>query len=167
MGALVIDLRYSLGGYDSMVQLLASFLLPPGTVLHRVYDRMGEELQIVQTYPVERAGKLRNIPVYVLTSDSTRSAAEAFAYGLKHFRRGKIVGQHSAGAGFAAVVDEYDLDVFKLEVMLPSMKVVSSATGSSWEGTGVNPDLRVSSEQALDEALDNIRRVLRIPASGD
>lgn len=161
--AVIIDLRSSVGGYDSMVQLLASCFLDAGHVLHRVYDRNDQELLIAQTYPVDMPEKLKTVPLYILTSDFTRSAAEAFAYTLKHLGRAVIVGETTAGAGLCAVTDDYDLDVFKLEVMLPTMQTINARTGSSWEATGVRPEIETPVDQALEVTLKDIADRLRLP----
>jgi len=155
--ALIFDVRNSVGGYESMEQLLASHLMEPFTELHRVYDRYGKEVYVAQTFPVESNENLRTIPVYVLVNKNTRSAAEALPYDLKHRGRATVVGEVSAGAGFCAIIDSYDLDVFDLEIMLPSEKSVHPVTKGNYEGTGVKPDIEVSSDQALSAALNDIK----------
>jgi retinol-binding protein 3 len=43
--------------------------------------------------------RLPNIPVYILTSRHTFSAAESFAFGLRANRRVTIVGERTGGGG--------------------------------------------------------------------
>ena len=66
-------------------------------------------------------------------------------------------------AGLCAATDDYDLDVFKLEVMLPTLQPLNTQTGSNWEGTGVQPDIETLPIQALDAALSDIKDRLKLP----
>jgi C-terminal processing protease CtpA/Prc len=40
-----------------------------------------------------------------------------------------------------------------IELRLPVARGINPVTGGNWEGTGVQPDIRVPAEEALDVAL--------------
>jgi C-terminal processing protease CtpA/Prc len=90
-------------------------------------------------------------PVYLLTSRSTWSAAEAFCDILKHRSRVTIVGDRTRGGAngttaFVSLSRHFDIS-------LPICRMINPVTGTNWEGTGVEPHVEVSSEQALKAAL--------------
>jgi hypothetical protein len=49
----------------------------------------------------------------------------------------------------------------QLELTLPIARSVSLFTGENWEGRGVQPDVAVPAEGALDAALDAALTLLR------
>ena len=150
--ALIIDLRQNGGGWDGMVNLLLGYFIDPRdegvfTILRSTLTEDSYAVSVLPPYVPGR--RLTGIPVYVLTSGSTASGAEAFAYRMKHFKRATLVGVRTAGAErpveHIALDDEF---VFQI----PAWKTVFSATGAGWEGRGVEPDIAVDAGQALDTA---------------
>ncbi|WP_420125939.1 S41 family peptidase [Longimicrobium sp.] len=150
-GALIIDLRRNLGGDPGMVQLLASYLFSPEPVqLSSIYWRPRDrtvEFWTRRELPGTRYGPER--PVYLLTSSRTFSAAEAFAYDLKHLRRATIVGETTAGGAHPA---EFSPAGPNLALRLPTGRAINPVTGTNWEGTGVRPDVETDAGAALDTA---------------
>ena len=88
-------------------------------------------------------------PVFVVTSSETPSAAEGFAYHLKHFGRARVVGEATAGA--AHPVQRFPLSD-GLQVWIPTGRAVNPRTGTNWEGTGVEPDIEAPADRALGVA---------------
>jgi C-terminal processing protease CtpA/Prc len=149
--ALVIDLRRNGGGDGRMALLLAGYLLDGPAQMSGVYDRPSDTLTPASTppwVPGRRFGAEK--PVYVLISRQTFSAAEAFAYDLQALKRVTVVGEPSGGGAHPF---EYRQISEHFVLSLPEARSVSPITGKDWEGSGVIPDVRVSSDQALDEAL--------------
>lgn len=149
--ALIIDLRRNGGGEPAMVQLLASYLFGPepvqlSSIYWRPQDRT-EEFWTLRDLPGARYGRER--PVYVLTSSRTFSAAEAFAYDLKHLRRATVVGENTAGGAHPARFEPVGLN---LALRLPTGRAINPVTGGNWEGTGVQPDVQTDAGAALDTA---------------
>ncbi|MEQ1511006.1 MAG: S41 family peptidase, partial [Sphingopyxis sp.] len=96
--ALVIDLRRNGGGYSEMVALLAAYLFDQPVELSGIFDRPSGRHTRSFTPPTvsgRRFGAAK--PVYILQSNRTFSAAEAFAYDLQALRRATIVGDFSGG----------------------------------------------------------------------
>lgn len=148
--AIIFDLRQNGGGREQMFQLLASYLFDEEPVLlNNMYQRSQD--QYFQTWTLPHvAGKRRpDVDVYILTSDYTFSAAEAFSYSLKHLKRAILVGETTGGgahAGSPGIVSE------RFTLWLPRFEIVHPVTGTDWEGTGVIPHIQVDPEQALDTA---------------
>jgi retinol-binding protein 3 len=88
--------------------------------------------------------------VYVLTSGGTFSAAEEFTYNLKNLKRATIVGETTGGG--AHPVDFHYFKDIKFAAMIPYGRAINPITKTNWEGSGVEPDVKVSPEQALATA---------------
>ncbi|MGH3164362.1 MAG: S41 family peptidase, partial [Trebonia sp.] len=88
-------------------------------------------------------------PVYVLTSGTTFSGAEEFAYNLKAQQRATLIGEVTKGG--AHPVDSFPVSP-ALEILIPVARSVNPVTGTNWERTGVEPDAAVAAEHALDRA---------------
>lgn len=94
---------------------------------------------------------LKTVPLFLLTSQKTFSAAEWFAYDMKVRKRATIVEEPTGGG--ARSVDLFKLND-QLEIYIPTSRAINPITGGNWEGTGVLPDVPVPSEAALDKAME-------------
>ncbi len=88
-------------------------------------------------------------PVLVLTSKNTFSGAEEFAFDLKNQKRATIVGE-TTGGGAHPVSGHTVADYFTVGV--PFAKSLDPVTKTNWEGTGVEPDVKVPAADALATA---------------
>jgi hypothetical protein len=151
--ALVIDLRRNGGGMDT-VSLVASYLFDEQQPLSGIYNRpTGKTKQnFTQPYvPGARFGGSK--PVYVLISKRTFSAAEALAYDLQALERAVIIGEPSGGGAHPFTYRRIHPHFVLWSVV---EKSVNPITGKNWQGVGVQPDVRVDPEQALEKALELI-----------
>jgi Peptidase family S41 len=145
--ALILDLRNNPGGSPDMVGYLVSAFTDPEADIYNVLhyrDRTESERPKV-AYPQPRL----DVPLYVLISGRTASAAESLAYTLQASRRATIVGEVSAGAanpGGAFPIGE-GFSVF-VSISTP----VNPITHTNWDTVGVKPDIAVSAQQALTRA---------------
>jgi hypothetical protein len=150
--AMVIDLRDNPGGSPNMVGYLTSAFTPRGADIYNTFhtrEGLMSEAPLVW-HPSPRLDE----PVYLLINGRTGSAAEAFAYTMKNAGRATVVGEASGGAANPGRF--FDLgDGFRVFVSTGSP--VSPVTGTNWEATGVQPDLAVASDQALERALQEAR----------
>ena len=81
--ALIVDLRDNGGGDPSMIQLITSYLVASEpTHLSSFYIRKGDKTQQFWTHAWIPGKRLPTVPVFVLTSGRTFSAAEDFTYTL-------------------------------------------------------------------------------------
>lgn len=148
--AVIFDLRRNHGGSPAMIDLLLSgFFGDQPVLLNRFYEREGDQTTDFTTL-VNFAGRRRpDVPVFVLVSGGTGSAAEEFAYDVKTQKRGVIVGEPSYGAANPGK----DFDAGGGFTMFVSTgAAVNPVTHTNWEGVGVQPDIAVPAEQALNRA---------------
>jgi retinol-binding protein 3 len=158
--ALIFDLRDNGGGDPETVQLISSYLFDPQEPVHlnSLYFRPTDETTEFWTHDeIEVANAMPDIPVYVLTSGYTFSAAEEFSYNLKCLKRGTIVGETTGGG--AHPVDGFVVDD-RFVANIPVGRAINPITQTNWEGTGVQPDIEIESERALDRAMIEILETL-------
>jgi retinol-binding protein 3 len=162
--ALIIDERDGHGGDPEMVDLLCTYLFPIGERVHlndfeKREEPKHEEFYTFSWVPGKRfAGK----DVYVLTSHSTFSGSEELAYDLKVLKRATIVGEVTGGGANPG-------DVFSLpdsfSIFVPTGRAVNPITKTNWEGVGVQPDVIVTADKALDMAHYLALKKLEPPAA--
>jgi hypothetical protein len=149
--AVIIDLRENGGGNPSMVQLISSYFFEEPVHLNNFYIREADTIRQFWTQAHVEGKKLIDQPLYILTSRRTFSGAEEFTYNMKNLERGVIIGETTGGGAHpTSRVIFPDLGV-KLSV--PFGRAVNPITGTNWEGTGIEPDIKVPQEEALDVAL--------------
>ena len=149
---LVIDLRNNGGGHGEMVHLIMAYLLAESREVSGSYHRPTDEHTRAMTpawVPGRRYGEER--PVYVLISNRTFSAAEGFAYDLQALGRAVVVGEPSGGGAHPF---EYRRVHPHFVLSLAEARSINPITGGNWQGTGVQPDVRVPADKALDKALE-------------
>ena len=152
--ALVIDLRENEGGNGAMFRFLHSFFFEASRFLiFTTYTRFNDtesELYSQLDLPGER---LPEIPLFILTSKKTFSAAEALAYSLQAFKRATVVGEMTRGGGnmnsFFSLPSGYYASI-------STTSVTHAATKTNWEGVGIIPDVQVASGEALEKVLEII-----------
>lgn len=148
--ALIFDLRDNGGGDPAMVKLICSYLFGDKPVhLNDLYWRKGNKTDEFWTTPSVAGKKFLDKDVYVLTSSRTFSGAEEFSYNLKNLKRATIIGETTGGGahpgGFERLGDHFG-------AFVPTGRAISPITKTNWEGTGVEPDVKVPREQALKTA---------------
>jgi C-terminal processing protease CtpA/Prc len=84
-----------------------------------------------------------------LTSQDTFSAAEDFAYALKNLKRATLVGESTGGGAHPS--SEHRLTEH-FAMIVPSGRSISPITNTDWEGVGVQPDVSIDADKALDKA---------------
>lgn len=148
--ALIFDLRGNGGGSPTMIQLLSSYLFEEPVHLNSFSIRRDDRTEQFWTQAHVEGEKMVDVPVFVLTSARTFSAAEEFAYNLKNLGRATLVGETTGGG--AHPVERWAVQGFPLAMSLPYGRAVNPITGTNWEGTGVEPHHQVPAENALDVA---------------
>lgn len=139
---LIFDVRFNPGGYaDEMVKVL-DYLLPEGD-LFRTVNYAGKE-------KVDRSdGDCIDLPMAVLISANSYSAAEFFAATLREYDAAITVGEKTVGKG-------YYQNTFLLSdgsaVGLSTGKFFTSQ-GNNLEGVGIVPDVEVAVDQETAAAI--------------
>jgi hypothetical protein len=149
--ALIIDLRKNGGGTAAMVQLIISYFFSDKPVhLNSFYWRRTNSITETWTLP-NLPDKLRpDIDLYILTSRLTFSGAEEFAYDLKNLNRATLIGETTGGgANIGAVMNA----TRRFNVFIPFGRAINPITKTNWEGVGVVPHIKTTSEAAFDTAI--------------
>ena len=143
-GGIILDLRGNGGGDAEAMADVASLFLDEGTNLGKFADRSGASFEL-QTFskrlwrsPAVAPIKL---PLVVLTSENTSSAAEILAAALQAKGRAQVIGSGTCGCVLAirnrhALPDGGVLDVSEFDY--------KTAGGVRLEGAGIKPDRVIS-----------------------
>ncbi|QFZ72031.1 peptidase S41 [Streptomyces fagopyri] len=148
--ALIIDLRANRGGDPDTVAFVCSYLLDERTHLNTMQWHGGkrtEQSWSLPHVPGARFGGTK--PLYVLSSDSTFSAAEELAYDLQQLGRAIVVGERTRGG--AHPCNGWTVHPH-LEATIPVGRAINPVSGTNWEGTGVQPDIPVAAADSLAHA---------------
>src|SRR6185436_10968381 len=147
--AIIIDVRRNGGGSSEMSHLVFSHF-PPSTPVPTIrVQRRGSEPALRSSIDKVPGPRRTDVPLYVLTSQGTASAAEEFSFVLKNQRRATIVGSRTAGAGH--MVNSFPAGS-GFSVSLSITRVTDASSKKEWERVGVQPDVAVPTEHALDAA---------------
>lgn len=150
--ALIIDLRSNRGGSGKSNNILGYFFkerTKTGRSFNRITNTWTENF-------VEPAEFFLDIPLYVLTSKRTFSAAEGFAYILQNQHNATIVGEPTNGG--AHLTRSFSLGNGFVG-FIPYLRSENEKTHTDWEGTGVIPDVSTTAENTLLIAQNEILKV--------
>lgn len=150
--ALIFDLRRNGGGDPKMVALICSYLFGAEPVhLNDLHWRegKGERVEAFWTLKDVAGRRYTGKDVYVLTSAYTFSGAEEFSYNLKNLKRATLVGETTGGGANPGGGNRLSAH---FAAFIPRGRAVSPITKTNWEGTGVEPDVKVPADQALRTA---------------
>src|SRR5215213_1533262 len=162
---IVLDLRGNGGGDAEAMADVASLFLDDGTNLGKFADRSGASFEL-QTF-LKRVWRSSvsaptKLPLVVLTSENTSSAAEILAATLQAKGRAQVLGSGTCGCVLAirnrhALPDGGVLDVSEFDYR--------TAGGVRLEGAGIRPDKLILLKRAdiysrNDRALERARDLL-------
>jgi Peptidase family S41/N-terminal domain of Peptidase_S41 in eukaryotic IRBP len=148
--AVIIDLRQNGGGTPDAVRAMISYFMPPDhRLLMTFHDGVTGKTDMSKVTDKLDAPRMVGKPLYVLISGNTGSAAEEFAYHIKEFKLGTLVGEATAGA---ANNDTAYPIAPGIVASISTGRPVHPVSGTNWEGAGIAPDVAVPAGKALDEA---------------
>ncbi|MES2515443.1 MAG: S41 family peptidase [Bacteroidota bacterium] len=147
--AVIIDLRYGLGGQPEMVSCILKHFLKDETLLMSSTIRNQPGKHLYYSEPDSNYTTLYDKPLYILTSYKTFSAGEMVAYSLKNLHRATLVGEQTRGGAHNSPKSFLYGDYI---ISLPHGKAHSKLTNSNWEGVGVEPDIKATAETSLERA---------------
>ena len=153
--ALIVDVRRNGGGSPETVAYLVSYLVEPGRPINDIVVRIPKTKNFTRESQssVRTPLSFAKVPVYVLTSTTTFSGGEEFAYDMQALKRGIIVGEVTGGG--ANPTGPVDLGN-GIIAQIPSGRAENPVTKTNWEGRGVQPDLMVPASDALKVALQKL-----------
>ena len=151
MKAVIYDLRFNGGGLVDSVTGILDDILPAGTTVY-MEDKNGERT----TYTSDDEKQI-NMPMVVLTSGNTASAAEIFAGAIRDFDYGTLIGTKTFGKGIVqTTVPLSDGSAIKV-----TMATYYTPSGECIHKTGITPDIELEyqflggDDETYDESLDN------------
>lgn len=147
--AIIIDVSKNGGGSPRMVQYLCSYFFDKHLHLNSLYYREGNETQEYWTLDEVGGTKMPDIPLFVITGERTFSGAEEFSYNMQTQKRATLIGQTTGGGanpGRSMGINE------SLSVFIPTGRAINPITQTSWEGTGVIPEIKTAENESLDKA---------------
>jgi len=151
----VLDLRGNPGGYLKGSVNLASEFLSKGVIVKQE-DYNGR----VETYSVNRRGRLLEIPLVVLIDKGSASASEILAGALQDHQRAELVGVKSFGKGTIQESEELGrgaaLHITTAKWLTPEGRWVNKE--------GLEPDVIIEDNQEtedIDEQLEKAVEVLK------
>jgi hypothetical protein len=144
--AIMFDLRENGGGDPKMIAFISTYLFDKRTHLNDLWTRKGDSTDQYWTLPYVPGKHLDGKPAFILTSKDTFSGAEEFCYNLKNLKRATLVGETTGGGAHPVSSHRID-DHFMIGV--PFARAINPISKTNWEGTGVEPDVKVPAADAL------------------
>lgn len=137
--AVILDLSLNTGGYDFVGLAIAGRFAAEREVAYT--KRAGDDADAKDfTIYVEPAeGRRFTGPVYVLTSDMTKSAGEVAPLAMRSLRNVRHVGERTRGS-FSTVLTKYLPNGWILSL---SNEVYTDPGGVVWEGKGIEPHTEI------------------------
>ena len=156
--AIIIDLRGNPGGFEEIVAYLVSYFVEGDGQLQKYYCRFLDQERSISITRKLPGKKMPKVPLYILVNQGTGSAAESFAYLMKHLKRATIIGEKTVGAGNGSTVFRISKEMV---VQIATWETINAVTKTSWEKTGVIPHIKIESDQALDKATELAKPVAK------
>jgi hypothetical protein len=149
--AVILDLRKAPGGSAMLANLLVSHFLPPDVHVLSVESGFSGTTQSRYTAVTVPGPRRTDVPIFVLISSRTFSAAEDIAFSLQSQGRATVVGERTGGGGRNNMFVSLG---HGLRVSISVTRVLDPRTGrEAWERRGIFPDVPTAPEEALDVAL--------------
>ena len=153
--ALILDLRNNFGGRPEMAKELAAYFFSrpqlSGKSFNRINNAWTEEW--IGDRPDVTQGLYLPMPLYILTSERTFSAAEGLAYNLQILKNAVVVGDTTRGG--AHTTRSFALGN-GFVAFVPFTRGENVLTKTDWEGTGIVPNITISEDSSLLKAQELI-----------
>ncbi len=153
--ALIIDLRNNFGGNGKVAGEILSYFFDKKTYTGRSFNKIENKWhkQYIDNDITKTKGLVMKMPLYILTSQRTFSAAEGFAYNLQHLKNATIIGEKTRGG--AHLTRSFSLGNGFVG-FIPYSRFESVITKTDWEGTGVTPTIIIPENDCLFTAQNKI-----------
>jgi hypothetical protein len=154
---LIVDLRLNNGGWSGGTQTMLSYFFDYDDLTNNILlfehwtTCTGEKVQY-RLLPDVSGKRIIEQPVYILTSHRTFSDGETFTDVLQKRGRATVIGETTGGGANGTRGPEILTDYFI--VKMPVLRVINPVTGTNWEDTGVEPNIEIVSDKALDKAVE-------------
>jgi hypothetical protein len=149
--AIIFDLRENQGGSPEMVSQIESYFFKEKTHMNDLINRSAKDTTVFYADPAKADSLNLAMPMYILTSHKTFSAAEDFSYGMQQAKRATIVGEITGGGAHPQMPFSIGQGFVS---SIPFARSYNPITKTDWEGTGVIPDVKVDAGKALLKAQE-------------
>jgi len=147
--ALILDVRQNSGGKMNMIARIASYLFDEPVQMSSLHNCITGETTDYWTSAEVPGRRFGAKPLYMLIGPETFSGGENLAYDLKQLGRVTLVGAKTAGAANATKIYTLTPHVW---MAITYGYCIHPITKTSFEGVGVEPDVAVDPDEALEEA---------------
>jgi len=156
--AFIFDLRQNGGGDGEMGHLLSSYFF--GSPTHLKDWVFVDRVEQIWTQDYVPGTRLPDVPLYILMSARSFSAAEGFTFGLQNRKRVTVVGERTRGGGHP--ITSIYFPTLHIMACVPDCEVRNPENGTTFQAIGIIPDIPVPQEQALNVAhQDALRQILK------
>ena len=150
--ALIIDVRDNPGGVPYIVSYLVSYFFEREFVeLAEYYVRHNDYSYSIYTEPYVPGNTYPDLPLYILTSKKSGSAAEELAFWMQNQKRATLIGEPTAGAGYGASIHQLE---GPFSIYISSSVERDPITKMGFQNAGVQPDISVPADSAMNIALE-------------
>jgi hypothetical protein len=144
--ALIIDLRANGGGDTDMDQFLSSYFFDESKHLYDLYTRKDDKTEQIWTQTWVPGPRISDVPIYILLSRITYSAAEGFSYQLQQMGRAVLIGEKTKGGAHGVQYQSYP--ELSINLKVPYTRDINPYSESNYID-GVIPDIEVPAGKAL------------------
>lgn len=152
---LIFDLSECPGGDGKMGGFVNSYLFKDNDYQDLLRKKCSGESEWHQSeipYNYSNGPKFYDIPVFVIVSKHTASAAEYFALTIREMKRGIVLGETTAGAGNPSIMVTFG----NYFAQIPICEIVTKE-GKSIEGNGVTPNVTLTTDNWLNDTIEYIK----------
>ena len=143
VSGVIVDVRANPGGRLIDVVTICDELLPEGMIVY-TEDRAGSRI------PYYSDEEYNDVPLVVLTDESSASASEIFAAAVQDYERGIVVGKTTFGKGIVQTLISFRDDGAGMQYTTSSY---FTPKGRSIHGEGVVPDVEVELWENYDASI--------------
>ena len=159
--AIIVDVSFNFGGYDAAGLTIAGYFTNTQLQAYTAYKFQGGKLYRGTTFSVAPASRYNfTKPVYLLTTDISRSAAESFALQMKTLPNVTAVGTNTLGILSSMLnksIGEFMLTISNEKYITPD--------GKTFEVSGVDPDIRLevfTKQNMFNGHLDAVKKIVNL-----
>ena len=159
--AIIVDVGFNFGGYDAAGLTIASYFTNTQLQAYTAYKFQSGKLYKGTTFSVAPASRYNfTKPVYLLTTDISRSAAESFALQMKTLPNVTAVGTNTLGILSSMLnksIGEFMLTISNEKYVTPD--------GKTYEVSGVDPDIRLdifTKQNMFNGHQDAVKKIVNL-----
>jgi len=159
--AIIVDVGFNFGGYDAAGLTIASYFTDVQREAYTAYRFQGGRLYKGTTFKVVPASRYNfTKPVFLLTTDISRSAAESYVLQMKALPNVTTIGTNTLGILSSMLnksIGEFMLTISNEKYITPD--------GKTYEVSGVEPDIHLdvfTRDNMFNGHRDAVRKVVEL-----